>query len=200
MLVESFMTKDPATVSLRDNLAQADAKMRKGNFRHLPVVDGNKLVAMLSDHDIREHVGHLKETLVSGVMTQKLVIAGLHDPIEEAARTLLRLKIGVLPVVQAGRLAGILTTSDIVAAFVEILGFAEEDSVRIDLLLEPAGPHDLSSATRIIRDFGAEVLGLGTYRARWEQEQVYYLVVRGGSSDQINDALTAKGFRVLGLH
>ncbi len=67
-------------------------------------------------------------------------------------------------------------------------------------MLDESGPHDLPSASQVIHSAGGEILGLGTYRDRWEEERVYYLVIRADSLQPVIAALEDKGFRVLGVH
>lgn len=200
MLVANRMSKNPQTASPRDTLAEADAKMHAGNFRHLPIVKDGKLTGMLSDHDIRQHQGHLTDTRVTGAMTENPITVTPDTSMEEAAEILLERKIGGLPVVDNERLVGMITTTDILGAFVEIFGTAEENTTRIDLMLDSGPPRDLPHASGIIQKSGGEILGLGTYRDRWKEERVYYLVVRANPVKPVLEALTGDGFRVLGVH
>ncbi len=174
--------------------------MHSGNFRHLPIVDNGKLVGMLSDHDVRQHQGHLTDTRVTGAMTENPITVTPDTTMEEAAEIMLERKIGGLPVVDKDRLVGIITTTDLLGAFVEIFGAAEENTTRIDLMLDPGPPRDLPSATQAIQSAGGEILGLGTYRDRWKDERVYYLVIRADAMKPVMDALEGNGFRVLGIH
>jgi acetoin utilization protein AcuB len=155
---------------------------------------------MLSDHDIRQHQGHLSDTRVTGAMTDNPITVTPDTSMEEAAEILLERKIGGLPVIDHEKLVGMITTTDVLGAFVEIFGTAEENATRIDLMLEPNPPRDLPHASQVIQKSGAEILGLGTYRERWKEERVYYVVVRANPIKSVVDALTGDGFRVLGVH
>ncbi len=200
MLVASRMAKNPVTASPMDTLAEAQHRMNAGNFRHLPVTDNGKLVGMLSDADVRQHQGHLKDTKVSGAMTENPITVTPETTMEEAAEIMLERKISGLPVVDRGKLVGIITTADLLGAFLEIFGTTEENATRIDIMLDESGSHDLPSASQVIHSAGGEILGLGTYRDRWEEERVYYLVIRADSLQPVIAALEDKGFRVLGVH
>ncbi len=200
MLVASRMRKNPETAAPRDTLAEAAAKMHSGNFRHLPIVKDGKLVGMLSDHDIRQHQGHLTDTRVTGAMTDNPITVAPDTTMEEAAEIMLDRKIGGLPVVDKDKLVGIITTTDLLGAFLEIFGTAEENATRVDLMLDPGPPRDLPNASQVIQSAGGEILGLGTYRDQWENERVYYLVIRAEPLKPVMDALEGKGFRVLGVH
>ncbi len=200
MLVAGRMTKNPATASPRESLADAEAKMNAGNFRHLPIVENGKLLGILSDHDIRQHQGHLRDTRVTGAMTDNPIVVTPETTMEEAAEIMLERKISGLPVVQNEKLVGIITTTDLLAAFLEIFGTAEENATRIDLMLERAESRELPAALQVIQGAGGEVLGLGTYRDRWDEERVYYVVFRSAAVEPVIAGLRAKGFRVLGTH
>jgi acetoin utilization protein AcuB len=200
MLVANRMSKNPVTGTPRDTLAEVEAKMNAGNFRHLPIVADGKLIGMISDHDIRQHQGHLKDTRVTGAMSDNPITVAPETTMEEAAEILLERKIGGLPVVEQDKLVGMITTTDILGAFVEIFGTSEENASRIDVLLDANPPQDLPHASDVIQNAGGEILGLGTYRDRWQEERVYYLVVRAKQIQAVTDALASQGFRVLGTH
>ena len=111
------MTRKPVTVAPDASLAAARKKMG-GKFRRVPVVENGKMVGIVTDRDLREHKGMLDKTKVNAVMTKKVVTVTSATPIERAARLLLRRKIGGLPVVDDGKLVGIITTSDLLKALV----------------------------------------------------------------------------------
>lgn len=200
MLVSSRMKKAPATVSPADLLAEAEARMNTGNFRHLPVAQDGKLVGMLSDKDLRAHQGHLAEIRVNAVMVAEPFTVAPDAPLELAAQILLERKIGGLPVVKDGALVGIITTTDILDAFVELLGVAERNSRRVDLMLDSSGDYDLAHAVDAIQNSGGEVLGLGTYRQNWGEQRIFYLVLRAEQTQKVADELAGKGFQVLGVY
>ncbi len=200
MLVSSRMIKNPATILPTDTLAAADAAMHAGNFRHLAVVKDGKLLGILSDRDIRQHLGHLRDTKVTGAMTDDAITVTPDTAIEDAAEILLTRKIGALPVVDGSKLVGIITTTDLLNAFIELLGVLEKGVSRIDLVLDPSGDYDLQHAIQIIQRSGAELLGLGSHRENWETRRAYYLVVRPEHGERVADMLTTSGFQVIGVH
>lgn len=94
--------------------------MDSGNFRHIPVVADGKLIGILSDRDIRSHIGHLESTRADAAMTANPVTVDPTTTIEEATRLMLRLRISAVPVVENGTPIGILSTSDVLRAFLEV--------------------------------------------------------------------------------
>lgn len=134
MLVKNRMTADPVSVTPDDSLAHALRLTREHRVRHLPVVRGGELVGILSDRDIRlampspievadpERAAMLERTPVERVMTREVITAGPFDAVEDAAEQICRHRIGALPVVDAhGRLLGMITETDVVTAFAEVL-------------------------------------------------------------------------------
>ena len=198
MLVSKRMQKKPVTVGPEEHLATVQKKMKEGGFRRTPVVENGLLVGIVTDRDIRQHLGFLERTKVNVAMSEKLVTVAPQTTLEEAALLLLKHKIGGLPVVDDGQLVGIITTSDILHAFLDVMGASEEGTFRIDVLLQGDG-HDLASASQIIAGKGGEILGVGTYREKWEESPVFYLRVRATDPSPIAHKLREKGFTVLGV-
>ncbi|MGD0073100.1 MAG: universal stress protein [Candidatus Binataceae bacterium] len=119
-LVGARMTLDPVVATPNDTLAQAQAKMREGRFRSLPVLDEGTLVGIITDRDIREHAGHLEDTKVVVAMTKEVMTVRPDTSIWDAARLMIDHKVGGLPVVEGGQLVGIVTTIDLLKAFVAL--------------------------------------------------------------------------------
>lgn len=199
MLVSNRMTKDPVTVSPDDLLIQARLKMQKGNFRQLPVVADGQLVGIITDRDMREHAGYLDRTEVKAVMSRKPLSVTPAMTLEAAAQLLLKHKIGGLPVVENVRVVGIITRSDVLQAFLDVMGASEEISTRIDFALQGEAK-SLAEASRIVSEEGGEVLSVGTYRGKWGEAPVCYLRLRSGDTGAIARVLKERGFEVLGVH
>jgi acetoin utilization protein AcuB len=199
MLVSNRMTKDPATITPEDLLIQAQLKMQKGGFRRLPVISDGQLVGIITDRDMRAHAGYLDRTAVKAAMSKQPITVTPVTTVEAAAQLLLKQKIGGLPVVENSRVVGIITTSDILQAFLDVMGASEETSTRIDFVLEGEG-RSLADASRIISEQGGEVLSVGTYRKEWGKTPVCYLRLRSGDANAIAQVLREKGFEVLGVY
>src|SRR5213083_1866129 len=116
MLVRNRMTQNPVTVTPQDTLAMAQEKMAVGRFRRLPVVQDGTLVGILTDRDVRRHVGVQARTRVVAAMTESPFTVSPLTTVEEAAQLMLTHQIGGLPVVEDGKLVGIITTSDVMQA------------------------------------------------------------------------------------
>jgi acetoin utilization protein AcuB len=199
MNVGKRMTQEPITVDPEDLAIRAAQEMQAGKFRRVPVVSDGKLVGIISDRDLREHRGHLEQVKINGIMSEKPITVTPATTVEEAAQIMLERQIGGLPVVADGRLVGIVTTSDILRAFLDVMGASHGGSSRIDFVLE-GEEHGFVEATRLVAREGGEVLGVGTYREKLGDNPVCYLRLVGGAPDVIAKALRNRGFNVLGVH
>lgn len=199
MLVRHRMTQQPVTVSPQDTLATAQEKMTAGHFRRLPVVHDGALVGILTDRDVRRHVGVEERTRVGAAMTETPLTVSPLTTVEEAVQLMLKHQISGLPVVENGKVVGIITTSDVLRAFLEMTGASAPESVRIDLLQTEKGG-DLAKAAALVNEIGGEVLGVGTYRDPWSEQPIFYLRLRGVDAAAASAALQNKGYTVLSVH
>lgn len=199
MIVGNRMSKPAVAITPEEHLDVARQKMTEGKFRRVPVVSDGKLVGIITDRDLREHTGHLDRTKISAVMTEQPITVTPGTTLEEAAKILLSHQIGGLPVVEKDKLIGIITTSDVLKAFLDVMGASEEASTRIDFILE-GEEHGFQEASRIVSREGGEILGVGTYRGTMGNNPVCYLRLAKGQPDQIAKALRQSGFDVLGVH
>jgi len=117
MFVKELMQKDLVTVSPKTSLAEAARTMRIRSVGSLLVLDGDRLVGIVTDRDIAMAVAadgrEARKTRVREVMTSEPVAAAPADDIEIAMRTMNRVHARRLPILDAGKLVGILSTSDI---------------------------------------------------------------------------------------
>ena len=113
-----WMTAHPVTVSPDDNLSTVSARMLKGRFRTMPVVTAGKLNGVITDRDVRTNCSVTKSVEVEKVMTREVLTVTPATSILDAARLLSERKIGALPVLKDGALVGIISTEDLLHAFV----------------------------------------------------------------------------------
>lgn len=116
-----IMTKHPETIHPDDTLAKAKEMMEVAGFRRLPVVKGDEVVGMLTERDLRSHAGYLDSTKVNAAMSAPVISVGPNSTVQAAARLMLRHKIGGLPVLDSGKLVGMVTTIDMLKAFLEVV-------------------------------------------------------------------------------
>ncbi|HKN01389.1 MAG TPA: CBS domain-containing protein [Candidatus Binataceae bacterium] len=121
MQIVNWMTRNPVWVSPDDTLAKAKALMDQGRFRRLPVMAEGKLVGIVTERDLRSHHGFLDSIRVGTAMTSDPAAASPRDTVQEAAELILQHKIGGLPVVDNGKLVGVLTTTDLMRALLNVV-------------------------------------------------------------------------------
>jgi CBS domain-containing protein len=92
--------------------------MAEVRVRHLPVVDGQRVVGMLSEGDLGPHVGQLAHTRVHAAMTSQPISVAPDATIAEAARLMLAGHVRALPVIDQTRLVGVLSSTDILEDYV----------------------------------------------------------------------------------
>ena len=115
-LIGAWMTRNPVTAAPDEKLSTVRDRMLEGGFRCLPIVKDDALVGLVTDRDIRNHTGYLEYTEVFKAMSEALITVSPSNTVREAARLLRERKIGALPVVEDGKLVGIVTTTDVLNA------------------------------------------------------------------------------------
>ena len=132
--VAEVMKSPVVTADPRDTLADVRALSQRRQIRHVPVVDDGKLVGIVTDRTLREVSTHpavynllldLLASLDRGTVEQimvrgeEVVTVPPDISVKGAARLMRERQVGCLPVVQEGRLVGIVTTSDLLAVLSE---------------------------------------------------------------------------------
>lgn len=154
------MTRDVVTVPPAATVADALDTLNANSIRHLPVVEGGRVVGILSDRDLRVAItGRPEDTSIADVMTRDPFTATPEMTVEEAGRAMVEHAVGCLPVVDDGELVGVVTKSDLLRAFVELLG-GRERHTRVELLA-PDRPGELARVVRLIGiDHGVNLTGV----------------------------------------
>ena len=131
--VRDVMTPDPVTISPEETLMEARQLMRLKKIRRIPVVSDGRLVGILAEGDLKraepstlsssqeEFNAVMEGTQVNRIMIENLVTATPDTPLVDAARTLHSNKYGALPVLEDGKLVGILTDNDLLGTLVKLL-------------------------------------------------------------------------------
>lgn len=130
MKVQDLMTGTVLSLGPDDNLQAAMDLMWENHLRHVPILDDEELVGLVTHRDLASHTEGATATLplsawgdmmsrvrIRDVMTPDVATVEPTDNLRLAAQTMLENKFGCLPVVEGGRLAGILTESDFVRCF-----------------------------------------------------------------------------------
>jgi CBS domain-containing protein len=132
MDVKDVMTPEPVTITPETSVSEAQMLMKKRAIRHLPVVENGRLVGIFTDRDLRtvspspatslsawEMTYLLTKLTVREVMTRFVMTVAPDCPLTEAVGLMLGHKVGALPVVEAQRVIGILTQTDVLRALLK---------------------------------------------------------------------------------
>ena len=167
LLVKDSMTREVVALPPQSTAGEALALCRERRIRHLPVLEGDRLVGIVSDRDLRsatpalgdparaEALGKLR---VSEVMAREVATVRPEDPIEVAANAMRERKIGCLPVLEEDALVGIVTSSDVMEALVYLMG-AHEPGNRLEVVM-PDRPGTLAGVAGIFGELGINIVSV----------------------------------------
>ncbi len=196
MLVKKWMSPNPHRVQASDSISHAIHVMKDNHIRHLPVMDGDRLVGIVTDRDLKEFSPSRATTLdvyemhyllsqarVAEAMRADPLRLGPDDPIEKAALLMHDNRIGCLPVVgEGGEVLGILTQEDVFEALVRVTG-CRSDTVRFQLTV-PDAPGSIKNVADVVRGHGLKLTSiLTTYQDVPEGRRELVLRVAGDSLD-----------------
>jgi CBS domain-containing protein len=134
MFVEEVMTAHTRTVRPDQSLSDVRSIFEEEGFRHLPVMGNDGLVGMITHTDLMRvtygaHIAEadfeindliLESTTVEESMSKKLISIETGADLKEAARLMRKYKIGCVPVVDNGDLLGLVTTTDVLSAYIAL--------------------------------------------------------------------------------
>jgi acetoin utilization protein AcuB len=182
MLAHEIMTRRPVTGTPRMTIRRALTVLRRRRGRHLPILRDGRLQGILSDRDLQRALaaGRAEDDPVADLVRTPAITAAPDTPVEEIARLLLDNKIGCVPIVwrppgaptagsvsdagDAGdtgeALVGIVTESDVFAAFMGALGITEPGSRVVVRLADPGA--DLPRVALALSGQAAPLLALST--------------------------------------
>lgn len=178
MLVKDYMTRHPIMIESSVKVTEAQKIMMENRIRHLPVVgDGKRLLGLvtrqrlsipperLSSLDVWEITRYLSDLTVNQVMVTgaDLQTIAADATLEEAADLLIRHKIGGLPVVEDGIVVGIITETDLLIEFRNLLG-ANDKGWRV-VMRVPDRLGEFRKLTRPISDKGWGIMAMGSVRS-----------------------------------
>ncbi len=196
MRVSEIMSQEIVTITPDKRVGQALQLMQKHQIRHLPVLEGGRMVGWITSRDLREVLlaSMLEKITVADVMIKAPISVSAEMGIEEAARLIKEHKIGGMPVLEGDKLVGVITMLDVIGAFLTMLSLIRNSS-RLDLLIEDK-PEALEAAAKIIKEAGGRILNLALGPARGHQ-RAYYFRLEKCDLDPIVAALNKSGIKVL---
>jgi len=196
MRVSEIMSQEIVTITPDKRVGQALQLMQKHQIRHLPVLEGDRMVGWITSRDLREVLlaSMLEKITVADVMIKAPISVSADMGIEEAARLIKEHKIGGMPVLEGGRLVGVITMLDLIGAFLTMLSLIRNSS-RLDLSIEDK-PEALEAAAKIIKEAGGKILNLGLGPARGHKRAYYFRLEKCDLGPMV-EALNKAGIKVL---
>ena len=201
--VRDAMTREVVTVAPETSAGQAWGLCRERNIRHLPVVEGGRLIGIISDRDLRDlspprDTPDQENTLgwvrIRDMMSPEVVTAHPLDTIEHAARVIYENKFNCLPVVADGELVGIITSSDLVRTLVELVGAHGPGSwIEVEV---PNEPGTLAGVTDVIRDRHVNITSVLVGPASRATYRTIVLRLETSDPTSVAESLTAAGYVV----
>ena len=200
MLVARRMSRDPISISPEASIQEAIELMKTHSIRHLPVVDGQeRLVGWVSDTELRGvfMASMIEELTVGDVMIADPITVSSTDVLEQAALLISKHKIGGMPVLEDGKLVGIITVVDILEAFVDIMGVLGSSS-RLDVRLGDSRDA-FPEVSRIIREHDGEIISVGIL-SQESPERIYSFRIEKCDTEPLRQALEEQGYKVVSFN
>ncbi len=198
MRIRSLMIKNPITISEDASIKDALDLMNAHSIRHLPVVNhDNNFIGFVTLTDLKQAFipSMVTDLSLKDIMVKDPIVLHPDTNIETAARIIHKHKIGGIPVVENQKLIGIITITDILEAFVSMMGLLTNSS-RVDVALG-ANPKAFKEVSHIIQDSGGQIISVGMAPHR-KDENIYYFRLKPCEVEPIADSLQKSGYKVIG--
>ncbi len=200
MLIKKRMSSPVITVDPDMPIMQALDLMKKNRIRRMPVVRGEKMVGIISEGDLLNAapsdatslsvwelnylIGKIK---VNEIMTRNVITVTADTPIEEAAYLMDENKIGGLPVMEQGKLVGLITETDLFRIFLELMS-ARQTGVRVTALV-PDVHGELDMLTHAVSDAGGEFLSFGTFAGDSSENRIVTFKVQNLDEEAVSETI-----------
>ena len=208
MLAKDYMTRNVVTVHPDDFLIDVRKTMQEQSIRHIPVVDGGKLVGIVSLNTIRDaapskatdlsiHEIHylLSKMRIRDVMKKNVVTCGPDDHVEDVAKVMQSKRIGAVPVVEKGKLLGILTNDDMFRILMKILGM-DTPGKRITLEMDRGRGELIVDIVKTIKSRGKFIKSLLSVESHHTGRQMVILHLDESDMTEVVDTLRSQGFDI----
>ncbi len=200
MLIREIMHKNPITIPPETPLFEAYKIMQEKNIRHLPILENEKLVGIVTDRDLRLATSQLAEKpfnpedVVKKIMSSPVQTTAPSDPIEIATKIMRELKISSLPVLENEKLVGIITGADLLDAMLKLTG-VHRPSGRLDVELSNRSG-ELARLTNLIANHKINIHSILTYP---EKDNTIRVVLRINTMEinTLAKEICGSGFNVI---
>lgn len=209
MYVRNRMTASPYCISKDTSISTALDMMAEGNFHRLPVVEGKRLLGLVTEGLISEHTPSkatslsiyelnylLSKTKVDSIMIKNVITIGPDALLEEAAVLMRKHNVGCLVVLENNEVVGIITHNDIFDAFVDLLGYYEA-GYRYVIQVTEDKPGILKDVAECFFDQKASITNLAVYH----YPGIVDIVIRARDAEPgaMKSVLKSRGFNVVSV-
>lgn len=197
MKISSLMIPEPITINETASISDAIDLMKINSIRHLPVISKEyKLKGLVTLADLKQGLipSMLADVSLVDLMIKNPIVVDPDADIEIAAQLIYKHKISGMPVVKKGKLVGIITETDILRAFIDMMGLLSASS-RIDLVVGDE-PGSLKNVLQIINDNGGDIINVGMM-GQDPSKRIYYFRLSSCDTSVIRVALENEGYQVL---
>jgi len=200
MFVKQWMGRDVVSIAPNESIAVAEKILKDHKIRRLPVVDAGVLVGVISPRDLEKVMPSILDaegvseeefiaanTEVRTVMTSSPITVEPDDTLVEAVRKMRLNKIDGLPVVEEMKLVGILSITDILDAFLEIMTGGQA-ATRIDMKID----HSSETFYKMIKVFQKqhkEILSISQHYGFSAEQHMVTIHIKENDNDDLVDAL-----------
>ncbi len=200
MKIKSLMIPDPIVITSEASIAEAIEIMKINSIRHLPVVSrkSRSLKGFVTMADLRLGLipSLVSDISLSDLMIKNPITVDPDEDIEIAAQLIYKHKIGGIPVVKKNKLVGIITESDILRAFIDMMGILSGSS-RVDVEIGD-DPDAFNQVLRIIQECRGDIINIGM-TAQEPSKRVYYFRLSSCDTQIIRDRLEKNGYKVVDI-
>ncbi|NOY87744.1 MAG: CBS domain-containing protein [Deltaproteobacteria bacterium] len=211
MFARDYMTKAIATVHPDDLVIDVAKTMQHEGIRHVPVVENGRLVGIVSRNTLRDASPSkatdlskreinflLSKMKVREVMKKEVITCGPDAHVEDVARTMQTKRIGAMPVVEKGKLLGILTNNDMFRILMKILGM-DGPGVRITLEIGRGRGELLVDIVKAAKDEGKTIKSLVSIESPLPGRQTVILHLDASDMTEVLGTLKSRGFEIISV-
>jgi acetoin utilization protein AcuB len=202
------MTHPVITLSPDEPIDEVLSLMRKEHIQRAPVIQGDKLIGIVSKEDLLnaspspatslsmfEMSYLLSKIKVKDVMSTEVLTVSEDMPIEEGARIMADNKIGGLPVMRGNKMVGIITETDLFKIFLELMG-AREKGVRVSVLIANVSGK-LASLAEAVASKGGNFIAFGSFLGDDPSNRELTFKVTGLSEGEVREQIEPIVERIL---
>jgi acetoin utilization protein AcuB len=182
MIVEQIMKTNVMTLRPNNTIADAIELLKRYHIRHIPIIDDdNHVIGIVTDRDIRDaspSIFHACEHLedfqrpVSTIMKTNVITGHPLDFVEEIAALFYEHRISCLPIIKDGKLAGIVTETDLLHTLVQLTG-AHQPGSQIEVKV----PNISGMLSEVAAIFGKRNLNISSVLVYPDKDERYKILV-----------------------